>query len=151
MLISYLLSQTLTSTLADTLKISKRLTQGESKHREEKSQGAAKSKDEKHSKDEEERISLHCLTKSPTWLQRKKGMFRFHLSVYHMSRKGEHIKCMTHKCVCLSATPTPCREGCIQCCRRDKKRQFRALLGVVIQLGTQNMWLSGCMPICLCS
>lgn len=62
-----------------------------------------------------------------------------------MSRKGEHIKCMTHGSVCASVPhQRPAERGCIHCCRRDggkkkKKRQFRALLGVVIQLVTQNM------------
>lgn len=44
--------------------------------------------------------------------EEKRGCFiSISLSVYDMSRKGEHIKCMTHKCVCLCAPPTPYREG----------------------------------------
>lgn len=77
--------------------------------------GVLESQDEKPSKDGEERISPRRLTKSPTRLARKRGrkkkkhggkrrVFHFHLSlsVYDMSRKGEHIKCMTHESVCAS-------------------------------------------------
>lgn len=75
--------------------------------------GALESQDEKPSKDGEERISRRRLTKSPTRLARKRGkkktwgerrVFHFHLSlsVYDMSRKGEHIKCMTHESLCAS-------------------------------------------------
>lgn len=86
--------------------------------------------------------------------RKKRGRFiSISLSVYDMSRKGEHIKCMTHKSVCAAVPHQRPAErvastaaGGIQ-----KKRQFRALLGVVIQLVTQNMWLSRCMPICFCS
>lgn len=75
--------------------------------------------------------------------------------------RGEHIKCMTHKCVCASVPHQRPAERVASTAaggmkkkmkkKEKKKRQFRALLGVVIQLVTQNMWLSGCMPICLCS
>lgn len=48
------------------------------------------SKDEQHSKDGEERISPHRLTKSPTCFERgKRGCFiSISLSVYDTSRKG---------------------------------------------------------------
>lgn len=139
MLISYLLSQTHKHARRHTEKNSERLNTTRVKaafvsirrHKRRRVRGAAKSKDEKHSKDEEEIISRNSLTKPPTWLKRKRGMFHFHLSVYDMSRKGEHIKCMSHKCVCLCATPTPCREGCIQCCRRDKKKKGNFVLYLV--------------------
>lgn len=93
--------------------------------RGEKSQGAAESEDEKRSEDEEERISVASLSDEVADVvkEEKGGCFvSLSPSVYDMSRKGEHIKCMTHKCVCLCAPPTPCREGCIHCCRRDKKK-----------------------------
>lgn len=104
----------------------------------------------------ERRESLDCLTRSPTRLKRKNGDVSFpSLRVFMIWVGRESILnvWLIKVCVCLCAPPTPCREGCIHCCRRDKKkkRQFRALLGVVIQLVTQNMWLSRCMPICFCS
>lgn len=105
MLISYLLSQTSTSihtahTHGRELKKKKKL---ESKQlffffgvsdrvRDEESGGggAMESKDEQHSKDGEERISPHRLTKSPTCFERgKRGCFiSISLSVYDTSRKG---------------------------------------------------------------
>lgn len=74
-----------------------------------------------------------------------------------MSRKGEHIKCMTHKSVCASVPHQRPAEKVASTATggikkiKNKKRQFCGLLGVVIQLVTQNMWLSRCMPICFCS
>ena len=71
--------------------------------------GAPESKDEQHSKDGEERISLHRLTKSPTcFLKEGKGDVSFPSLRVVMIRvgRGEHIKCMTHKCVCVPLCPT---------------------------------------------
>lgn len=65
-----------------------------------------------------------------------------------MSRKGEHIKCMTHGSVCASVShqrpaervaPTAAGGMAGEGEEGEGGGQFRALLGVVIQLVTQNM------------
>lgn len=105
MLISYLLSQTSTSihtahTHGRELKKKKKTgikaaffffwSVRSGKRRGVGGGGAMESKDEQHSKDGEERISPHRLTKSPTCFERgKRGCFiSISLSVYDTSRKG---------------------------------------------------------------
>lgn len=86
------------------------------------------------------------------------GVLRFHLSlsVYDMSRKGEHIKCMTHESVCASvphqrpaervaSTAAGGMEG------KKKKKAISCFTWCGYPISYTKHVTKQMMPICFCS